>query len=153
VSRFSRRCWNLSLSQTYGPSRLVTGIVLPFYLPSRLTPDSSYRNQLPNKQQKLPETSLGLPSAFTMITSSAYSTLKMEVICFSETSVDFQTDNMALYPRRCSLHKTGLSVVKLYSYLNNIYSDVDGATGSRGHVNSAFSRGTSRTPTPIITQR
>ena len=32
--------------------------------------------------------------------------------------------------------------------------DVDGATGSRGHVNSAFSRVTSYTPTPsIITQR
>jgi hypothetical protein len=34
-----------------------------------------------------------------------------------------------------------------------IYCDVDGATGSRGHVNSAFPRVTSRTPTPIITQR
>jgi hypothetical protein len=31
--------------------------------------------------------------------------------------------------------------------------DVDGATGSRGHVNPAFPRVTTRTPIPIITQR
>jgi hypothetical protein len=30
---------------------------------------------------------------------------------------------------------------------------VDGATGSRGHVSSAFPRVTSHTPTPIIAQR
>jgi hypothetical protein len=41
-----------------------------------------------------------------------------------------------------------------YKYSNKIYCDVDGATGSWGHVNSAFRRVTSRTPTtPIITQR
>jgi hypothetical protein len=33
------------------------------------------------------------------------------------------------------------------------YCDVDGATRSRGHVNSAFPRVTSCTPTPIIMQR
>jgi hypothetical protein len=36
----------------------------------------------------------------------------------------------------------------------SLYCDVDGATGSRGHVNSAVSRVTSHTPTTsIITQR
>jgi hypothetical protein len=30
---------------------------------------------------------------------------------------------------------------------------VDGSTGSKGHVNSAVSQVTSRTPTPIIGQR
>jgi hypothetical protein len=36
----------------------------------------------------------------------------------------------------------------------NKYCDVDGATGSRGHENSAFSRVSSHTPTPsIIMQR
>jgi hypothetical protein len=33
---------------------------------------------------------LGLPPAFTLVSCSAYYTLKMETICSSETSVDFQ---------------------------------------------------------------
>jgi hypothetical protein len=30
VSRFSRKCWSLDVSQSYGSSQLVTGISLPF---------------------------------------------------------------------------------------------------------------------------
>jgi hypothetical protein len=32
MSQLSRRCGNLDLSHPYGPSQLVTGIALPFYL-------------------------------------------------------------------------------------------------------------------------
>jgi hypothetical protein len=32
----------------------------------------------------------GLPHVFTLVSHLAYSTLKMEAICSSETSVDFQ---------------------------------------------------------------
>jgi hypothetical protein len=39
-----------------------------------------------------------------------------------------------------------------YYVLAELYCDVDGATGSRGYVNSAFPRVTSRTTTPILTQ-
>jgi hypothetical protein len=47
----------------------------------------------------------------------------------------------------------------MYVYLHKLKAhidtkcDVDGSTESRGHVNSAVSRVTSHTPTPIITQR
>jgi hypothetical protein len=46
---------------------------------------------------------LGLPSAFTLESYSAYSTLKMEAICSSETFVDFQRITRRYIPEDSTL--------------------------------------------------
>jgi hypothetical protein len=52
---------------------------------------------------------LCLPPAFTLVSCSAYSsTLKMEAICSSETSVDFQRTTLRYIPEDCILQGTSL---------------------------------------------
>jgi hypothetical protein len=52
------------------------------------------------------ESSSGLPPAFTLVSCSAYSsTLKMEAIYFSETSVDFQRTTRRYIPQDGTLHE------------------------------------------------
>jgi hypothetical protein len=52
-----------------------------------------------NKPSKNPEPELCLPLAFTLVSFSAYfSILKMEAICSSETSVDFQRTSQRYIP-------------------------------------------------------
>jgi hypothetical protein len=48
---------------------------------------------------------LGLPSALTLVSCLAYSTLKMEVICSSKTFVDFQWTTQHCIPEDSTLHK------------------------------------------------
>jgi hypothetical protein len=52
--------------------------------------------------------SLCLPAAFTLVSCLAYSsTLKMEVTCFSETSVDFQRTTRRYMPGDTTLQMAG----------------------------------------------
>jgi hypothetical protein len=46
----------------------------------------------------------GLPPASTLVSCSAYSTLKMEAICSSETLVDFQRTTQRYVPEGITLH-------------------------------------------------
>jgi hypothetical protein len=59
-----------------------------------------------------PEDFSALPPAFTLVSCSAYSNLKMEAICFSETSVDIQWTARRYIPLDSALHTR-----KMYRYL------------------------------------
>jgi hypothetical protein len=51
-----------------------------------------------NKPNKIPAWKHDLPPASTLVSCSTYSTLKMEVICSSETSVDFRRTTRRYVP-------------------------------------------------------
>jgi hypothetical protein len=87
------------------------------------------RNILPpssgskNKVSKKPE--LCLPPAFTLVSCSAYSsTLKMEAICSSETSVDFQRTTQRYIPEDGTLHNHRCENLK--SYITKLFSKIWG---------------------------
>jgi hypothetical protein len=63
---------------------------------------------------------LGLPPAFTLISWSAYSTLKMEAICFFETSVEFQrtTGYYTYIPEDSTLHNHRCENLKSYMFFS-----------------------------------
>jgi hypothetical protein len=58
---------------------------------AHVAPSSGSRNKPSKKPAEL-----SLPPAFTLVSCSGCSTLKMEEICFSETITDYT----ALYPRK-----------------------------------------------------
>jgi hypothetical protein len=47
---------------------------------------------------------LGLPPAFTLVSCSTYSTLKMEALCSSETPADFQRTRGRYIRKASTLH-------------------------------------------------
>jgi hypothetical protein len=55
---------------------------------------------------------LGLPPAFTLVHRCAYSTLKMEAICYPETVVNFQQTTWRLYIPKDSTHNQGCENLK-----------------------------------------
>jgi hypothetical protein len=57
---------------------------------------------------------LGLPPAFTLVSCSAYSALKMDVICSSETLVDFQRTTRRYVPECSALHNHCCENLKSY---------------------------------------
>jgi hypothetical protein len=62
---------------------------------------------------------LGLPPVFTLISRWAYSTLKMDAICYSETSVDFQQTTGRCIPKDNNTHNQGCGNLKSYNQLIN----------------------------------
>jgi hypothetical protein len=56
---------------------------------------------------------LCLSPSFKMILCSAYSTLKMEAICFSEACVDFERTTRSYVPEDSSLQKISCSCQEL----------------------------------------
>jgi hypothetical protein len=62
---------------------------------------------------------LGLSPAFTLVSCSAYSTLKMEAICSFETSADFQWTTQCYVPEDSTLHNHRCE--NLRSYIPNVY--------------------------------
>jgi hypothetical protein len=64
------------------------------------------RNKGPNLMKSSRKShTVCLPPAFTLVSCSAYSsTLKMEVPCSSETSVDFQWSTRRYFPEDITLH-------------------------------------------------
>jgi hypothetical protein len=67
---------------------------------------------------------LCLPSAFTLVSCSAYSsTLKMEAIWSSETSVDFQRTTQRYIPEHSTLHNRRCENLKSYGSYGCFISD------------------------------
>jgi hypothetical protein len=62
-----------------------------------------------------PPAELCLPAAFTLVFCPAYfSTLRMESICYSETSVDFQRTTRRYIPEDSTLHNYRCGSLKYY---------------------------------------
>jgi hypothetical protein len=59
----------------------------------------------------------GLPAAFNLVSCSAYSTLKMEAICSSETSLDFQRITRRYIPDDSSTHNHRCKNLKSYAII------------------------------------
>jgi hypothetical protein len=57
---------------------------------------------------------LDFPHAFTLVSCSAYSTLKIETICSSETSIDFQQTTRRYFPEDSTLHNYCCENLKSY---------------------------------------
>jgi hypothetical protein len=141
VSRLSRKCGNLDVSQPCVSSQPVTGLALPFFyhlLSSNITTCSllkfnrcfggTYRLHFQSRISLARYQREGRwqaeSAAFTLVYFSAYSTLKMEAICSSETSVDFQRatrcyhrcENLTSYAKEIMSYEVGfLEVVPLKS--------------------------------------
>jgi hypothetical protein len=65
--------------------------------------------------------SLSLQPALTMVSFSAYSTLKMEAMCSSETSVNFQQATWRFIPEDRTLHNHRSENLKSYKTHNDLY--------------------------------
>jgi hypothetical protein len=65
--------------------------------------------------RRISRASSGFPPAFTLVSCSAYSsTLKIEAICSSETSVDFQQTTRRYIPEDSTLHNHRCENLKSY---------------------------------------
>jgi hypothetical protein len=58
----------------------------------------------------------GLPPAFTLVSSSTYSNLKLEAICSSETSWDLQRTIWRYIPDDSTVHNHGWENLRSYTY-------------------------------------
>jgi hypothetical protein len=63
------------------------------------------------------DTKLGLSPAFTLVSYSASSTLKMEATCSSETSADFQRTTRRYIPQDNTLHEIKCSTLQQKEFL------------------------------------
>jgi hypothetical protein len=88
---------------------------------------------------------LGLPPAFTLVSCSAYLTLKMEAICSSETSVDIPRATRRYIPEDSTLHDdtclNGLPCyVRVWRALNAVFSWIFNLSSGThlGHIQTTF---------------